>query len=66
MKLSEEVKKMRSDLGLSQNALGVLLGRNRDHIKDIERGNKKLTAEDYIAIKKLVETRNPAKEEKQQ
>jgi transcriptional regulator with XRE-family HTH domain len=53
MKIEEEVKKMRHDLGMSQHALGEKLGRNRDHIKDIECGRKRLSAEDYLKIKEL-------------
>lgn len=53
MKIIEEVKKIRHDLGLSQHELGEKLGRNRDHIKDIECGRKKISAEDYLAIKQL-------------
>lgn len=56
MKIEEEVKKIRQRLGLSQFALGKELGRNRDHIKDIECGRKKLTAEDYLKIKELEKT----------
>lgn len=52
--LPEEIKKIRHELGLSQRELGEMLnGRNRDHIKDIENGRKKLTAEDYLKINKI-------------
>jgi transcriptional regulator with XRE-family HTH domain len=66
MKLNEEIKTMRSDLGLSQKALGVRIGKPekaaRDHINDIELGRKRLAAEDYILIKRLWEVAQETKQ----
>jgi transcriptional regulator with XRE-family HTH domain len=53
MELIKEVKKIRHDLGISQRELGERLGRNPDHIKHIERGSKKQSANDYLKIKEL-------------
>ena len=48
-----DIKTMRQDLGLSQRALGERIGKNRDAIKDLEHGRKRLLAEDYLKIKEL-------------
>lgn len=52
--LIQDVKQWREQLGLSQRALGELLGRNRDHIKDIENDRKPISATDYLKIKELL------------
>ena len=53
METINEIKKIRSRLGLSQRALGEAIGKNRDAIKDIELGRKRLLVEDYLKIKEL-------------
>jgi len=57
MELNEEVKHIRNQLGFSQRALGMAIGKDgksaRNHISDIELGRKKLSAEDYLKIKRL-------------
>lgn len=50
-----DIRQWRKDLQLSQRALGEILGRNRDHLKDIENGRKPATAADYLKIKELWE-----------
>jgi len=50
----KQVRQWRKELGLSQRALGEILGRNRDHIKDIENDRKPITAADYLKIKELL------------
>jgi len=52
--IPEQIKTKRRIKGYSQRELGELLGRNRDHIKDIENGRKKCSAEDYLAIMELL------------
>lgn len=59
----QDVKQWRKELGLSQRALGEILGRNRDHIKDIENDRKPITAADYLKIKELL---YPNQKEKEQ
>jgi DNA-binding XRE family transcriptional regulator len=54
LELLSEIKQMRLSLGLSQRALGELIGKNRDAIKDIENGRKRPLAEDYLKIKELL------------
>jgi len=49
----QSIKQKRSGLGLSQRALGELLGSNRDDIKDIENGRKRCSAETYLKIMEL-------------
>lgn len=53
MELISEIITMRRDIGMSQRELGVTLGKNRDHVKDMENGRKRIPAEDYLKIKEL-------------
>jgi len=65
MNIQTEIKKMRSDLKLSQNALGEAIGTNRDDIKDVENGRKRCTAENYVKIVNLWKLLYPEKEKEQ-
>ena len=48
--LNAELKQMRKDLGLSQRALGELIGVPRDTIKDMELGRTRPRADIYLKI----------------
>ncbi|OPY13669.1 MAG: hypothetical protein A4E66_00671 [Syntrophus sp. PtaB.Bin001] len=57
--MNEQVKEWRTILGMSQKELGIAIGKDvkaaRHHIDDIERGRKKLSADDYVAIQGLLD-----------
>ena len=62
MNIQAQIKKIRSEIKLSQSALGKAIGTNRDDIKDIENGRKRCTADTYLKIIKLRELLYPEKE----
>jgi len=47
------LKSVRKEMGLSQRALGGLIGKNRDAISNVEKGRARLYAADYVKIKEL-------------
>jgi transcriptional regulator with XRE-family HTH domain len=60
MDLKADFKKKRQDLKLSQAALGKRMGRDRNHVSNIERGLTRLSAEDYLLLDKLYKERFPS------
>lgn len=53
--IRHRIKQIRTTKGLSQRALGELIGSNRDDIKDIENGRKRCFAGTFLRILALVE-----------
>jgi transcriptional regulator with XRE-family HTH domain len=60
MDLKADFKKKRKDLKLSQAALGKRMGRDRNHVSNIERGLTRLSAEDYLFLDQLYKERFPS------
>lgn len=52
-KLGERIKKMREDIGFSQEELSKRLGINRISLSQIEKGQRKITAEEIFKIAKI-------------
>ena len=49
-KIGEELRALRVQMELSQEAVGEVLGWNRDAISKVERGVMALTVEDYLTL----------------
>ena len=64
--INKKVKQMRADLGMSQAALGDAIGANRDDIKDIERGRKRVLAATLLKIEQLWRQKFPDKKRQTQ
>ncbi len=54
-RLGEKIKKLRRKTGLSQERLAILMGMSRPTISQIERGDRKLTAEELLKLSKVLD-----------
>jgi len=52
-KLSQKIKELREQLGMSQQKLAMLLGVSRPTISQIENGERKICAEELIKLSKM-------------